>query len=91
MRDAVFDILLASYQLVDPLLAADKIAAAGRRTYDAGYYARFLAEVRPILERRISEAISATAALIITAWEQAGKPTLRLRDVRPAQRVGPEP
>jgi hypothetical protein len=89
VRDAMFDVLLASYQLVDPLLNAEKTASAGRNTYDAGYYSRFFAGVRPILERRISEAITGTAALIIAAWEQGGKPTPRLQDVRPAEGVTP--
>jgi hypothetical protein len=32
--------------------------------------------VRPILERRIGEAISATAGVIMGAWELAGRPAL---------------
>ena len=75
-RDRAFEILLASYKLVDPLLAADKAAAAGKSYYDEDYFEKFLAGGKPILEQRISESIAATAALIVGAWEQAGRPAL---------------
>ena len=87
IRDAMFDTLLASYQLVDPILKADKEASAGKETYDAAYYEKFFAAVRPVLEQRIADSISATASMIIGAWEQAGRPALRTTDARPVQRV----
>jgi hypothetical protein len=43
--------------------------------------------VKPVLERRLSEAITATAGLIMGAWEQAGRPALPLKDPRPIERV----
>lgn len=86
-RDLAFDALLESYKLVDPILAADKEAAAGKETYDDAYYEAFFVKVQPILERRLSEAISAVASTIISAWEQAGRPAPRLVDARPAQRI----
>lgn len=86
-RDTAFDRLLASYQLVDPILAADKAAAAGREFYDDAYFEAFFTKVQPILEQQLSEAISDVAATIVSAWEQAGRPTLRLADVRPPQRI----
>src|SRR5207245_405851 len=73
-RDRAFEALLASYQLVEPLLKADKESIAGKDAYDDEYFDRFFARVRPILEERISGAISATVSLIVGAWEQAGKP-----------------
>lgn len=85
-RDTSFDTLLASYQLVPAVLKADKDALAGRDAYDDQYFERFLAGVGPLLEKRLGEAISATAGFIVFAWEQAGKPALRLQDVRPVQR-----
>ena len=39
------------------------------------------------LERRLSEAITATAAIIIGAWEQAGRPAIKLNGPRPVQKV----
>jgi zinc dependent phospholipase C len=85
-RDAVFDALLASYQLVDPILAADTDAAAGKDTYDDDYFEKLFVKVRPILERRLSEAISATAGALAGAWELAGRPSLE-SGPRPPQKV----
>lgn len=86
-RDAAFDTLLESYKLVDEILRADKEAIGTKDTYDDQYFDAFFAKVQPLLERRLSEAITATASLIVGAWEQAGRPALRLEDVRPLQRV----
>jgi len=86
-RDAAFDALLASHQLVDPILAADKDTAAGKDTYDDDYFEKFFAKVRPILERRLSESVTASAGLIVGAWEAAGKPVLKLEGARPIEKV----
>jgi hypothetical protein len=86
-RDAAFDVLLASYKLVDPILKADTEAVAGKDTYDDDYYEKFFTKVRPILEQRLSEAITATAGVIIGAWEQAGRPVVKLDAVRVPQKV----
>jgi hypothetical protein len=76
-RDAAFDVLLASHQLVDRLLAADKAASAGKKAYDDAYFERFFPGVKSMLEQRIAGSISATAAIIAGAWEQAGRPRVR--------------
>ena len=86
-RDAMFDAALASYQLVDAILAADTRAAAGKELYDDDYFEKFFAGTRPILERRLSEAIAATAGAIIGAWEQAGRPVVTVSVARPPQKV----
>ena len=86
-RDAAFDALLASYKLVDPLLAADGTAVAGKDVYDDDYFEKFFAGARAILEQRLDDSITATAGVIVGAWEQAGKPALTLTDARPVQRV----
>lgn len=86
IRDTAFDTLLASYQLVDALLEADRNALAGREAYDDSYYERFFGAVQPMLQKRLSESITATAGLIVGAWEQAGRPPLRVRDARPLER-----
>jgi|SRR5581483_2346868 len=85
-RDASFDILLASNQLVDKVLAADKAAAAGKDVYDDDYFDKFFAAVKPILEQRIGQSIAATAGLIVGAWEKAGRPALT-SPPRPPQKV----
>jgi len=86
-RDAAFEILLASYQVVDPLLAADKKAVAGRTAYDDAYFDAFFAAARPLLEERLNSAITATAAVIVGAWEAAGRPAMLLEIPRPVERV----
>jgi hypothetical protein len=86
-RDYAFDALLASYQLVDPILKADKDAAAGKDTYDDDYFEKFFTTVKPILERRLADSITATASLIIGAWEQAGKPALSIDVARRPQPI----
>jgi hypothetical protein len=75
-RDFVFDTLITSASLVDPLLAADREAIGSGEVYDRAYFERFFAKARPTVERRLSEAISATAAVITHAWEEAGKPSM---------------
>lgn len=86
-RDAAFDTLLASHQLVERLLQADRQAAMGRETYDDVYFERFFVNARTLLEQQISASISATAALITGAWEAAGKPALRTVVPPAVQRV----
>ena len=75
-RDTMFDVLLESNRLVEPVLAADLAAARGRTDYNDRYYDAFFAQARPILERRVSESVTATASLILGAWDQAGRPRL---------------
>ncbi len=87
IRDWTFDVLLASHLLVDRILAADKDAIAGKSVYDDGYFERFFVKVQPILEQQLSAAATATASVIVSAWEQAGRPVVRLRDDRSPQRV----
>ncbi len=77
-RDAAFDVLLSSYQLVPPLLQADKEAIAGRQAYDSEYFEQFFTKAKPILERRLGESITATAAMIMGAWEEARRPSVYL-------------
>jgi hypothetical protein len=83
-RDFVFDTLVVSASLVEPLLAADREAIGSGEVYDRGYYDRFFATARPTVERRLSEAIAGTAAVIAHAWEEAGKPSLA--DLPPQER-----
>ena len=86
-RDAAFDALLASHQLVAPMLAADKEAIGSKDAYDDVYFEAFFQKVKPMLEERLAAAITATASMIVSAWEQAGKPELKNADPRPVQKV----
>jgi hypothetical protein len=88
-RDAAFDALLASHQLVDTLLRADREAIGDRDVYDDTYFEAFFSKVKPLLEARLAASITATASVILSAWEQAGKPALdhASEEPRPVQRV----
>ena len=88
-RDSAFEALLASYLLVDPLLKADKAAIGSGETYDDAYFEKFFTTAQPLLEQQLSAAITATASMIVSAWDQAGRPTVRLSDARPPQKVRP--
>jgi hypothetical protein len=88
-RGFIFDVLLASNQLADDVLEADRLAATGREFYDDGYFAVFEKEQFSTLEKRINDSISAVASLIIGAWEAAGRPAIppdRPRTPRPIPR-----
>src|SRR5438105_6333465 len=87
VRDFAFEALIASHQEVDAILEADREAAAGKASYDDGYFERFFVKTRPILEARLSAAIAATASVIITAWERAGRPVLALEGARSLETV----
>jgi hypothetical protein len=76
-RDFAFEALLSSYQLVEPLLAADKAAIQGKEEYGDDYFDKFFERVKPMLEARLGASISATAAIIAGAWQQAGRPELK--------------
>src|SRR5574339_764652 len=75
-RELVFDKLIVSASLVDPVLAADREAIGSGEVYDAAYYERFFGPTRATLERRVSESIAVTAAVITKAWEEGGRPDL---------------
>jgi len=77
-RDYIFEVALASYQLVPQILAADRDAIGTKAAYDDEYFEKFFTNIRPVLERQMAGAITATASAIVTAWTQAGKPALTL-------------
>jgi hypothetical protein len=86
-RDWIFEIALASHQLVPKILAADKDAIGAGDTYDDAYFERFLANIKPVLEQQLAGAITGTATAIVTAWTDAGKPQLRTSVPRSVQKV----
>jgi len=89
VRDFAFDILLKSNRLVAELLDADKAAVVGKEVYDDEYFNRLFERVRPMLETQISASITATAAVIVQAWVDAGRPALPLGIPRTVQKVRP--
>jgi hypothetical protein len=86
-RDLAFDSLVTSFSQVQAILDADKAAVAGREAYDDAYFASFYGKVKPILERRLADSITAVASAIASAWEQAGRPALPLDYTRPPRPV----
>jgi alkylated DNA nucleotide flippase Atl1 len=87
IRDFMFETLIESQSLVDPLLRADRKATEGRDFYDDGYYTAFLAGARPILEKRMNDAVSGVVSVIVSAWDKAGRPKLPLAAARPPARI----
>jgi len=89
-REFVFSTLTDSFSYVDAILAADRDAIQGRTAYDDGYFAKMYEKTGPILEKRISGAITGVASLITQAWIDAGKPALPVdaaaRPPRPIKR-----
>jgi hypothetical protein len=89
-REFVFSTLTDSFTFVDPILAADREAIKGRELYDDQYFATLFAKSGPIMEKRLSGAITGVASLITQAWVDAGKPALPVdappRPPRPIRR-----
>lgn len=88
-RTFMFEVLLASNRLSDGVLEADSKAVAGREFYDDGYFEAFAKDQLSVVERRLNDAITGVASLIIGAWEEAGKPAVpvqRTRTPRPVNR-----
>jgi hypothetical protein len=86
-RDFIFDALLGSFPLAQTILDADKAAATGREFYDDQYFRTFFGKVRPILERRLGDSITAAASMITAAWVEAGRPAVPLDQARVPRRV----
>jgi hypothetical protein len=89
-REYVFATLVDSFQLVEPILAADREATNGRTEYDDGYFAALFEKAGPMMEKRLSGAITGVASLITQAWIDAGRPALPVaappRPPRPIKR-----
>jgi hypothetical protein len=75
-REFVFDTLVESFPFVQPILDADEAAVAGREYYDDEYFTMFVGKVKPIVERRLSDAVTHVASMIAAAWEKAERPAL---------------
>ena len=75
-REFVFATLGDSFQQVEAVLAADRDAVKGRTEYDDGYFSVLFEKAGPVMEQRMSGAVTAIASLITSAWTDAGKPAL---------------
>jgi hypothetical protein len=77
----VFAQIVKSNSYVQVIVEADKRASAGlqrdannRLVYDDGFYDRFLRDMQPVLEDRLSSSADAVASVIVAAWTEAGHP-----------------
>jgi hypothetical protein len=87
VREFTFAALADSFTFVEPILAADRAAVHGKDEYDDVYFDTMLDRTGPILEKRISQAITGVASVINAAWIQAGRPALPLDTPRTTRRV----
>jgi hypothetical protein len=76
ITEFVFGRLAESEAQVESVLAADRAATAGREFYDDAYFAAFAKGAKPVAERRLTDAASSTASVIVAAWTEAGRPSL---------------
>jgi hypothetical protein len=92
-REAMFQTLLASHLLAEGVLQSDQKAAQDREFYDDGYFDALAKSQLSVLERRLNDSITAVAAFVIGAWEQAGRPAIPgergPRQPRPIRRPPP--
>lgn len=79
-REFLFVNLTDSFAAVDAVLAADREAIQGREFYDDPYFAKLFEKSRPIMETRLSGAITGVASLIAQAWIDAGRPALPVEE-----------
>lgn len=86
-REFLFDTLVVSFPFVQPILDADKAAVAGRDEYDDQYFTLFFGKVKPIVERRLSDAVTHVASMIVAAWDRAGRPGLPLEVPRTPRKI----
>jgi hypothetical protein len=86
VRDFVFDVITEGTLLVPPILKSDLAAIGNRDTYDDLYYQAFFRANRAVLERRLSESITAVAGMVSGAWEAAGRPPAPVEPATSPQR-----
>jgi hypothetical protein len=83
----VFGTLTESFTFVQPLLDADKAAAAGRELYDDAYFTLFFRKAGPILEKRLADSIRDSVSIIMAAWKEAGSPAVPVRAPRTPRKI----
>jgi hypothetical protein len=86
-RDFAFDSLVTSFAHVQAILDADKAVVANRDLYDDEYFEAFFGKVKPILEQRLADSITAVASAVAAAWQDAGRPALPLDAPRLPRKV----
>jgi hypothetical protein len=74
--DNAFEIALSSHSLVESILIDDRRAKQGQNSYNDEYYDRFYNLAAATLIRQLSEASTDVGSYWLTAWVNAGKPSL---------------
>jgi hypothetical protein len=75
--DAIFDAIEVSWAGVAPILAADNTAkAASGGSYNSTYYASLWNSTRVLTQQQLDAATVMTASYVLTAWQDAGRPTV---------------
>jgi hypothetical protein len=80
-KEVVFLAVLEGARLVPGVLAADRQARGRRRAYDDRYWDAFFDSSGAVLERRLNASVATVAAMIVGAWEEAGRPRLPVGSV----------
>lgn len=74
--DYAFDACLRSHSWLETILVADRSALHGENSYTDEYYDRFYNQAAAILIRQLSDAATDVGSYWLTAWQNAGRPTL---------------
>jgi hypothetical protein len=83
IREYAFATIVESQTFVDGILQADRDAKEGRTDYDDEYFRLLMNGARRTLERRLSDATSATVSVVVAAWTEAGRPDLLRKELPP--------
>jgi len=73
IKSFAFETLTSGASLAQRILDADRAAAQGTTNYDDGYYERFFAGIRDVLEQRLNGSADGVASVVANAWEASGK------------------
>jgi hypothetical protein len=74
--DNAFEDCLSAHSWLQIILLADRRSRGGLADYTDEYYDHFYNQVGAVLIRQLSDAASAVGSYWLTAWTNAGKPTL---------------
>lgn len=74
--DRAFDMALEAHSWLENILLCDRRAHQGLTSYNEEYYDRFYAQAGAVLVRQLSDAATDIGSYWMTAWINAGRPTL---------------
>jgi hypothetical protein len=74
--DHAFEACLSSHSWLETVLLADRNARHGENSYTDEFYDRFYNQAAAILIRQLSDAATDVGSYWLTAWQNAGRPSL---------------